>query len=110
MAKATADIRSLARAQTALANRTLTGVCGSKAAPAAARVSAAQALLDRGWGKAPQPHTGEDDKDIRITGEAACRDRRWCGGLRLVSVSLPATSRGHRPARSPAPERTRRFG
>jgi hypothetical protein len=44
MAKATADIRSLARAQTALAIRTLTGVCGSKAAPAAARVSAAQAL------------------------------------------------------------------
>jgi hypothetical protein len=24
-------------------------------------------LLDRGWGKAPQPHSGEDDKDIRIT-------------------------------------------
>jgi hypothetical protein len=67
MAKATADIRSLARAQTALAIRTLTGVCGSKAAPAAARVSAAQALLDRGWGKPAQPHTGEDDKDIRIT-------------------------------------------
>ena len=52
MAKATADIRSLARAQTELAIRTLTGVCGSKAAPAAARVSAASALLDRGWGKA----------------------------------------------------------
>ena len=59
MAKATADIRSLARAQTALAIRTLTGVCGSKAAPAAARVSAAAALLDRGWGKALQPHVGE---------------------------------------------------
>ena len=67
MAKAPADIRSLARAQTALAIRTLTGVCGSKAAPAAARVSAAQALLDRGWGKAAQPHTGEDDKDIQVT-------------------------------------------
>ena len=67
MAKATADIRSLARAQTALAIRTLTGVCGSKAAPAAARVSAAQALLDRGWGKAPQPHASAD-------GEGAMRD------------------------------------
>ena len=32
----------MARAQTALAIRTLTGVSGSKAAPAAARVSAAQ--------------------------------------------------------------------
>jgi hypothetical protein len=67
MAKATADIRSLARAQTRLAIRTLTGICGSKTAPAAARVSAAQALLDRGWGKAPQPHTGEDDRDMRVT-------------------------------------------
>jgi hypothetical protein len=67
MVKATADIRSLARAQTELAIRTLTGVCGSEAAPAAARVSAAQALLDRGWGKAPQAHTGEDGEgEIKI--------------------------------------------
>jgi hypothetical protein len=67
MTKATADIRFLARAQTALAIRTLTGVCGSKAAPAAARVSAASALLDRGWGRAPQSHVGEDGGDIRVT-------------------------------------------
>jgi hypothetical protein len=67
MAKATADIRSLARAQTELAIRTLTGVCGSGTAPAAARVSAASALLDRGWGKAAQPHIGEDGGDITIT-------------------------------------------
>jgi len=40
---------------------------GSKAAPAAARVSAASALLDRGWGRPAQPHTGEDDKDIQVT-------------------------------------------
>jgi hypothetical protein len=67
MAKATADIRSLARAQTELAIRTLTGICGSKAAPAAARVSAAQALLDRGWGKAVQPHSGDDGNgDIQV--------------------------------------------
>ena len=65
MAKATADIRSLARAQTALAIRTLTGVCGSKAAPAAARVSAAQALLDRGWGKASQD--GNVQGEVRVT-------------------------------------------
>jgi hypothetical protein len=37
-----------------------------EAVPAAARVSAASILLDRGWGKPAQPHTG-DDKDIRIT-------------------------------------------
>ena len=33
----------------------------------AARVSAAGILLDRGWGRAPQPHAGEDGKDIHIT-------------------------------------------
>jgi hypothetical protein len=35
--------------------------------PASARVAAAGILLDRGWGKAPQSHVGEDDGDIRIT-------------------------------------------
>ena len=66
MAKATADIRSLARAQTELAIRTLTGICGFAAAPAAARVSAASALLDRGWGKPVQTLGGEDGEPLRI--------------------------------------------
>ena len=66
MTKAKADIRSLARAQTGLAVRTLTGICGSEAAPAAARVSAACALLDRGWGKAIQPHADADGEPLRI--------------------------------------------
>jgi hypothetical protein len=35
--------------------------------PPAARVSAAIALLDRGWGRAPQSHTGADGEgDIRV--------------------------------------------
>jgi hypothetical protein len=72
MAKATADIRSLARAQTALAIRTLTGVCGSKAAPAAARVSASSALLDRGWGKPQQ--------DGNVQGEVRVTLRKMLGG------------------------------
>ena len=49
----------------AIVRVTLTGICGSKAAPAAARVSAASALLDRGWGKAEQRH--ELNADIQIT-------------------------------------------
>jgi len=32
-------------------------------APAPARVSAAQALLDRGWGKPTQPIAGDDEAD-----------------------------------------------
>ena len=72
MTKAPVEIRSLARAQTALAIRTLTGVCGSKAAPAAARVSAASALLDRGWGKAQQD--GNVPGELRITVRKMLRD------------------------------------
>ena len=54
MAKTPTDIRSLARAHTDSALRTLKGIMEQADAPPAARVSAAQALLDRGWGKAEQ--------------------------------------------------------
>jgi hypothetical protein len=37
-----------------------------EASPPAARVAAAGILLDRGWGRAPQAHTGEDGGDLRI--------------------------------------------
>lgn len=59
MAKAKTDIRSLARSHTATAIRTLAGIMEQSSAPPAARVSAAQALLDRGWGKAEQKFSGE---------------------------------------------------
>jgi hypothetical protein len=44
--------------------------------PPAARVQAANILLDRGWGKPSQAHTGADDKDIRVTIRqiTECRD------------------------------------
>lgn len=61
MAKAPIEIRSLARSHTASAIKTLAGIMNEKKAPAAARVSAAQALLDRGWGKAPQPLDGDGE-------------------------------------------------
>jgi hypothetical protein len=54
MAKTPTDIRSLARAHTDTAIRTLAGIMEQATAPHAARVAAAQALLDRGWGKAVQ--------------------------------------------------------
>jgi hypothetical protein len=54
MAKAPTDIRSLARAHTDTAINTLAGIMREKEAPPAARVAAAQALLDRGWGKPAQ--------------------------------------------------------
>jgi hypothetical protein len=53
MAKAPADIRSLARSYTDLAISTLAGIA-QNGEQESARVAAANSLLDRGWGKAPQ--------------------------------------------------------
>jgi hypothetical protein len=44
----------------------LSSIAKQKTAPAAARTHAATALLDRGWGKAIQPVSGEDGKAIEI--------------------------------------------
>jgi hypothetical protein len=74
--KIPADIRSLARGHTELCIKVLAGIVSQEAVPPAARVSAAGILLDRGWGRAPQPHTGEDDKDIRITVRNIVEGRR----------------------------------
>lgn len=71
-----ADIRSLCRAYTGEAIRHLAAIMRQREYSPAARVQAASVLLDRGWGKPPQAHTGEDDKDIRVTIRqiVECRD------------------------------------
>jgi hypothetical protein len=61
MAKAPTEIRSLARNHTEKALSTLASIMNQKKAPPAARVSAAQALLDRGWGKATQVIGGDPE-------------------------------------------------
>ena len=64
--KIPADLRSLARGHTEQCIKVLAGMLSQEAVPAAARVQAANILLDRGWGKPPQAHTGEDG-DIKVT-------------------------------------------
>ena len=54
MTKAPVEIRSLARAHTESAIRTIAHVMANEDAPASARVAAAEALLDRGWGRPKQ--------------------------------------------------------
>ena len=54
--KSTADLREAAQQYTADALQTLVDVMKDDAQPAAARISAATAILDRGHGK-PQIHT-----------------------------------------------------
>lgn len=46
-----ADVRGMARQHTTEAVETLAEVMRDKGAPPSARVTAANALLDRGWGK-----------------------------------------------------------
>jgi hypothetical protein len=53
MPRAITEIRSVARSHTRTAINVLVGIMRSESATAAARVTAANAILDRGWGKPP---------------------------------------------------------
>lgn len=61
MAKTLTEIRSLARSHTGAAINALLSVMNQTESPPAARVAAANSILDRGWGKPAQPiENGED--------------------------------------------------
>ena len=64
MPKMLTSIRSLARSHTKIAIDVLVKVMQSEDATPAARVSAANAILDRGWGK-PQPFESDDDGTVK---------------------------------------------
>jgi hypothetical protein len=66
MPKAVMEIRSLARSYTRSALNTLVGVMRSNEATPAARVAAANAILDRGWGKAPQAIENGNDGALEL--------------------------------------------
>ncbi|KRQ93798.1 hypothetical protein CQ12_34380 [Bradyrhizobium jicamae] len=60
-------MRSLCRAYTEESIRHLAAIMRQPEYPPAARVQAANVLLDRGWGKPPQSHVGEAGGDIHVT-------------------------------------------
>lgn len=64
-------IVELARERTEEAMRTLIDIAGYEKAPPGARVSAASAILDRGWGKAQQ----SIDLDLRERSSVSVCDR-----------------------------------
>ena len=66
MAKTLTEIKSIARSHTRTAIRVLVGIMRSKDATPAARVSAANAILDRGWGKATQPLESSNDGALEL--------------------------------------------
>ena len=59
------DIREIARTHTATAIETLVSVMNNPDATASARVAAATALLDRGWGRPTQPIDANIGADTR---------------------------------------------
>ncbi|UPK25184.1 hypothetical protein [Bradyrhizobium sp. 195] len=60
-ARTLTEIRSLARSHTRTALKVLVGIMRSDDATPAVRLSAANAILDRGWGKSAQPiESGEE--------------------------------------------------
>src|SRR5215510_15973519 len=58
--KVVAEVKELAREHTPEAIRTLVSIMNNPKLAPAARVSAANSLLDRGYGKPPQHITGEN--------------------------------------------------
>ena len=66
MPRTLTEIRSLARSHTRSALNALVGVMQCKDATPAARVSAANAILDRGWGKPPQATQRGDDGAVEF--------------------------------------------
>jgi hypothetical protein len=66
MSKTITEIRSLARGHTRTAINALVGVMKSKDATHAARVSAATAILDRGWGRPVQAVENGDNGALEL--------------------------------------------
>lgn len=67
--KGRAELAALAREYTEDAIKTLADICTDAEAPAAARVTAASALLDRGWGKPTQEVNINDERDYSVMDE-----------------------------------------
>lgn len=64
-----AEVRDLARKQTEESVNALISIRDNSKAPPAARVSAANSLLDRGWGKATQIIAGDEENPFKLTVE-----------------------------------------
>jgi hypothetical protein len=66
MPKSVTEIRSMARSHTRTALNVLVGVMRNTKAPAPARIAAANAILDRGWGKPTQAVDNGDGRALEL--------------------------------------------
>jgi len=113
------DIQSLARAHSADAIAVLAEIMNNTDAPAGARLSAAKALLDRGWGKAGAKPPDDGDRATpvsqikRVIVDPRHGEERSAGGGRngpveLGPTGLPVKSVQWTDLRTERPKRKRR--
>ena len=95
--KVVAEVKELARAHTGEAIETLVSIMNNPKTAPAARVSAANALLDRGFGKPPQHITGEGGPSFVIRApEPAKNAEEWLATVnKPMLVSQPLADDGH---------------
>jgi hypothetical protein len=88
--KVVAEVRELAREHTSEAVETLVSIMTNPKAAPAARVSAANALLDRGYGKPPQHITGEGGPSYVVRLPEPCKTvGKPVWGIYPLSQMLP---------------------
>ena len=83
--KVVAEVKELARAHTGEAIETLVSIMTNPKSAPAARVSAANSLLDRGYGKPPQHITGEGGPSYVVRLPEPCA-RRLRSGLQVLAI------------------------
>ena len=80
--KVLSEVRDLAREHTVTAINTLVSIMCNEKTAAAARTAAAQAILDRGYGKPSQAMKIEEERQMFvISGDPLCEEeweRRYC--------------------------------
>jgi Family of unknown function (DUF5681) len=94
--KVVAEVKELARAHTGEAIETLVSIMSSPKAAPAARVSAANALLDRGYGKPPQHQhiTGADGPQYVVRLPEPCKTaEEWQASLGDLSPQSNASAK-----------------
>ncbi len=94
MSKTVTQIRSLARSHTRSAINTLAQIMRNKDATPAARVAAANALLDRGWGKPVQAIANGEEGALQLIHriERVIVDPENSDGSDLGPLLVPAQS------------------
>ena len=85
------DVRAKAREYTDLALETLVEIMGNSEEKGAARVAAANSVLDRGWGKAPQNVVIEEGTKVERLNDADLADAVRAEIAKFIGIDFTRT-------------------